>query len=343
MSYYYKYNFVSPEPIYSTVREELKSYFDTGAIDDLLFPTYLDKCLRKLGKSSYVIQEQPLYIEDFQARLPDNFIAVREAWMCAEIPNYPYQSANSLYTQAADRTTIQVSPITIAGAPCVSGNPNCQTPGCDGRCMPELVQAVYKTNGVIPRSYQQQYLLKPGNISVKKNCDVQYTDAWEFVNYAPPLREFTPGAASYDSFDIRDNKFVTNFRSGIVHLVFYVTEYDQIGNQLVPDNYRVREFVEAFIKWKMFETLSNQINDETFVQIQQKLGYYKGLHDEAFIMADIEIKKQTSWEKQRRIKNDLNRNQMYELPNASPNGDYGYSSVNGGYGYSGNSYYGGTQ
>jgi len=32
-------------------------------------------------------------------------------------------------------------------------------------------------------------------------------------------------------------------------------------------------------------------------------------------MADIEIKKQTPWEKQRRIKNDLNRFNMYELPN----------------------------
>ena len=28
MSYYYKYNFISPEPIYATVKEELKSYFD---------------------------------------------------------------------------------------------------------------------------------------------------------------------------------------------------------------------------------------------------------------------------------------------------------------------------
>ena len=27
MSYYYKYNFVSPEPVYSTVKEELKSFY----------------------------------------------------------------------------------------------------------------------------------------------------------------------------------------------------------------------------------------------------------------------------------------------------------------------------
>ena len=313
MSYYYKYNFISPEPVYSTVKEELKSYFDTGAVDDLLFPTYLDKCLKKLGRTTYVIAEQPLYIEDFQARLPDNFVAVREAWMCTAIPQYPYQSANSFYSQASSQTTIQVSPYISGTVPCT--NPQCTT-GCP-TCMPELIQAVYKTNNSVARSYQQEYLLKPGNISVRGNCDVEYTNAWQFTEYAPPLHEFTPGAAGYDSFDIRDNKFVTNFRNGIVHLIFYVTEYDAIGNQMIPDNYRIREYVEAFIKYKVFETLTNQLTDETFAQLQQKLVYYKGLSDEAFIMADIEIKKQTPWEKQRRIRNDLQRFAKYELPNRS--------------------------
>jgi hypothetical protein len=312
MSYYYKYNFVSPEPVYSLVKEELKSYFDTGAVDDLTFPTYLDKCLRKLGRTTYVIREIPLYIEDFQARLPDNFIAVREAWMCTEIPQYPYQTANSFYSQAATATTIQVSPITTD---CAIPSPCCGNVGCDGSCMPEIMQTVYKTNTQTTRSYTRDYLLKPGNISVQANCGVEYTNAWNFVPQVPAIREFTPGAASYDSFDIRDNKFVTNFRNGIVHLIFYVTEYDGIGNQMIPDNYRIREYVEAFIKYKVFELLTNQTNDETFEQLQKKLGYYKQLSEEAFIMADIEIKKQTPWEKQRRIKNDLNRFNMYELPN----------------------------
>ena len=169
MSYYYKYNFLSPEPVYSTVKEELKSYFDTGAVDDLLFPTYLDKCLRKLGRSTYVISEVILHIEDFQARLPDNFIAVREAWMATEIPQYPYQSANSFYSQAASATTIQVSPVTVGGVPCTQ--PECTT-GCPS-CMPELIQAVYKTNTQTTRSYKKEYLLKPGNISAQANCDVR--------------------------------------------------------------------------------------------------------------------------------------------------------------------------
>jgi hypothetical protein len=348
MSYYYKYNFTSPEMVYATVKEELKSYFDTGAVDDLMFPTYLDKCLRKLGRSSYVISEIALDIEDFEARLPDNFYAVREAWMCTEIPQYPYQTANSFYSQAGMETTIQVSPIISNQPPdCESGveealdaliealsqnqpstsststtrknggSCGCNNYDCNGECasFPEIIQAVYKTNHQMARSYKRSYMLKPGNISARNKCDVTYSDNWKFTATNPHLHEFTPGSAGIDSFDIRDNKFVTNFRNGIVHLVFYAYEFDGSGNQMIPDNFRIREYIEAFIKYKVFETLANQINDETFDQLQKKLGYYKQLSEEAFIMADIEIKKQDVFTKQRRIKQDLNRFNMYELPN----------------------------
>ena len=320
MSYYYKYNFVSPEPIYSLVKEELKSYFDTGAIDDLLFPTYLDKCLRKLGRATYVITEEILYVEDFQARLPDNFYAVREAWMLAEIPQYPYQTANSFYSQAASESTIQVSPLVINGTEC--NGTNCQDPNSPSfdHCMPTIVEAVYKTNNQVARSYTRQMLLMPGNISAKQHCSLEYNNLLYtsgYPNPAVPTTSTVPGSSALDTFDIRDNKFVTNFRNGTVQLLFYATEYDCQNNQLVPDNFRIREYVEAFIKYKVFEMLSNQLTDETFDQLQKKLAYYKQLSEEAFIMADIEIKKQDAYAKQRRIKNDLNRFKMYELPNRS--------------------------
>jgi len=302
MSHYYKYNFITPDVVFSVVKEELKSYFDTGAIDDLMFPTYVDKCLRKLGRTTLPIKESPLFIEDFQSRLPDNFHAVREAWMCAEVPLGSYQGANSFYSQSISAETIQISPVVINGIPCTS--PTC-VEGCP-ECMPEVVQGVYKTNYSIDRSYQQQYLLKPGNISANSNCDVTYMPAWK--NYGQ-----TPGSSRIDSFDIRDNKFVTNFRTGVVHLIFYATDFDKTGSQLVPDNHEIREYIESFIKYKVFETLTNQTNDETFNQLQQKLIYYKQQTDECYITADIEIKKQTVWQKQRGIKRERNRLQRFEL------------------------------
>jgi len=311
MSYYYKYTFVSPEPIYALVTEEFKSYMDTGAIDNLLFPSWLNKALNKLGKSSYTIAEEILYIDDFESRLPDNFYAVREAWACTEIPGYPYQTANSFYSQAASATTIQISPMVVDGQPC--NDPVCQSDACDP-CMPNLIQAIYKSNNEFARTFHKDYLLKPGNISAKQHCDVEYTSAWERV---PRVHQNTPFSSSMDSFDIRDNKFVTNFRTGIVHIIFYATNYDNVGNQMVPDDYRIKEYVEAFIKFKLVEMLTNQITDETFNQLQQKLVYYKQLYEEAFIMAAIEIKKQDVWAKQRRIKQDLNRFNMYNLPGSA--------------------------
>jgi hypothetical protein len=301
MSYYYKYQFVSPEPLFATVKEELKSYFDTGAVDDLMFPTYLDKCLRKLGKATYVIKEDVLHIEDFQARLPDNFYAVREAWLCTEIDGYPYRSANSFYSQAASQDTIQVSPVISGDKPC--NNPDCVDPNCNGaECMPLLIQAVYKTNNEVNVKYTKQYLLNPGNISTKSNCSL------DCINY---------GSSAADSFDIRDNKFTTNFRKGTVYLVFYATEYDEEnGIQLVPDNFRIREYIEAYLKYKVFETLSNQVMDETFNQLQQKMMYYKQAADEAYIMAETEIKKQDVNTKMRRLKQQLNKFSMYRMPNS---------------------------
>jgi hypothetical protein len=305
MSYYYKYKFISPEGIFAIIGEEFKAYLDTGAIDNLLFPTYVNKCLNKLGRSSYVITEDLLIIEDFEARLPDNFYAVREAWLCTTLHSTAYQTANSFYSQTLS-TTIQIAPVTIGGTPC---NSECPDDDCED-CLPEVLQAIYKTNHQMVRSYRREYLLKPGNISAKKNCDVDYVNEWEVYT----RHSNNPYSSNYDSFDIRDNKFVTNFREGAVHLVFYSTDYDETGNQLIPDNYRIKEYIEAFIKYKLFETLTNQTNDETFNQLQQKLVYYKQLSDEAFIMADIEVKKQTVYQKTNSIKRQLNRFKMYELP-----------------------------
>jgi hypothetical protein len=293
MSYYYKYDFMSPEPTYAIVKEELKSYFDTGAVDDLLFGTWTDKVLRKLGKGAYYIAETVLHIEDFQARLPDNFYAVREAWLCTQVWGTPYREASSFYSQAASEMTIQVTPVT-------TNDPYAKSCSCTGTCscMPEIIQAVYKTNNELNQSFRREYLLKPGNISAHENCSL---DCRNFGSSAP------------DSFDIRGNKFVTNFRNGSVYLVFYAKETDEKGYQLIPDNYRVREYLEAFIKYKVIEQLSNQIVDETFNQIQTKLGYYKQLSDEAYILAESEIKKQDAYAKMRAITAQRNSLNMYQL------------------------------
>ena len=93
----------------------------------------------------------------------------------------------------------------------------------------------------------------------------------------------------------------------------YAHDFDCLGSQMIPDNYRIKEFIELFIKYKMFETLSNQTNDETFNQLMQKTEMYSQKADEAYIMAQMEIQKQDAWTKVRRIKKLKNSLNKYEL------------------------------
>lgn len=285
MSYYYKYNFVSPIPTYALVKEELKSYFDAGLVDDLLFPIYTNKVLDKLGKSSYKIGQALLHVDNFQARLPEDFIAVREAWMCTPISR-SVQLPNATYTQIVQTSTRIDNPTDIFCDLCS----DCQHPA--------IVQAIYKTTNEVLYQVQRSFLLKPGNISTLKNCGVECANI---------------GVDAPDNFDIRDNKFAVSFREGVVHLVYYIQELTEEGYQLIPDNVRIKEYLESFLKYKIFEQLCNAVTDETYKQIDAKKQEYKQEQFEKQVIAEIELKKQTAHQKHQASLRTMTRNSKYEI------------------------------
>lgn len=281
MSYYYKYNFVSPEPIFGAVKEELRSYFEAGAVDDLMFSGWMNRALKKLGRATNPILETILYQEDFESKLPPDFHAVREAWLCSEIEPW-VQRPNAKY----DQVFCRITPVNECN-PCLD-------------CVPEVLRVTYKSmeSGPIPEMKMRRiYLLKPGNIETKANHDL-------------PLRNLNSSAP--DSYDIRGNKFVTNLRKGIVHLVYYSEDFDGEGYQLIPDNYWIQEYVKRYLMYKIFLQLWNQTTDETFNQIEKKMGFYKTAYEESWIMADIEIKKRTTDQVQRAIRRDAHRLDPYK-------------------------------
>lgn len=288
MSYYYKYKFISPESLFARVKEELKSYFDSKAVDDLMFPVWTEKCLKKLGRSSWKINQALLFMDSFEAKLPPDFVAVRECWLTAELLSPIFRKPGAYYTQI---TTTLNKPYD----PCNSAV------NCDP-CNPDILTVVTKTNTEVTQPIRLKYLLTPGNISCMKDC--------QFGCMNVNAQSF--GLTNKDmSFDIRDGKLVTNFRDGDVYLIYYSDQRDDSGYQLIPDNYRIQEFIEAFLKQKIFEQLYNQISDETFNQIEKKYFFYKQLADEAYILADIEVKKKTIYEKAYQIKREQHRFDPY--------------------------------
>ena len=284
---YYKYNFVSPEPIVALIREELKSYLDAGSVDDSIWSIYVDKCLRKLGRGVMQIQPYILDISNFKSRLPDNFMYVREAWLCTNVSS-SYQAPGAVYEQVDTiSTNLSLDDTYSSCGP------------CDTCLTPDVIKAVYKTTSNPVRYFQQQYLLKPGSIHTLESC----------YNGSPNKSSTSP-----DTFDIHNNQLITNFQTGTVYLLFYNKQYDEsTGYQLIPDNYRIQEYIEAFIKQKVFEQLSNQVVDESYNQIQSKTQYYKQLSDEAYILADVEMKKETIFDKHRKNLKTKNNLSQYNI------------------------------
>lgn len=297
MSTYSNYNYVSAEPLYAEIKETLKSYFDSGAIDDLMFPIWADRCIQKFRRSLFKIEETSLQISNYESALPDDFKFVRELWLCTNVKQY-VQSPNAYYYQKDCRVT----KVDDKCAPCFDENDKpvpilpCPATTCDP-CQDNYIVTHKITNHAI-LSYNFKYLLKPGNISVRSHC------ASDCSNF---------NCNSYETFDIRDCKLITNFANGYVHLTYYSDNYNAEQELQIPDNVRMQEYIRLYIMYKIFETLSHQATDESARQIDNKMMYYKQLSDEAYVIADIETKKKDIYSKIKGIVKTKNRYNQFNI------------------------------
>lgn len=285
MSYFYKQNFVSPEVIFAKVKEELRSYFESGIVDDTLFPLYVEHCLRKLGKASYPINQVLLHIDGYKSNLPEDFYAAREVWACTTYTDGT-QLPSSTYLQQMAYKMDTLTENDVYCRPCET----CK--------YPDVIEAVYKVTNAVYFQYRKQYLLTPGNIFPSCPEDLYC------ANY---------NSVSPHSYDIRDKKIATTFREGKIYMQYYSTGVDDADNQLVPDNIQTLNYIEYYIKQKMFEQVWNQTTDETYNQSQGKFQYYKAQADEAFIIATTENKKKDQYSMIRSIAKTRTRFRKFNI------------------------------
>lgn len=285
MSYYYKQEFVSVEPLFAEVKEELSSYFASGAIDDIMFPKWTEHCLKRFRKSAFKIAETVLQVRNYKACLPDDFEGVREAWACTTWNSDLYQSATSQYYQKDCRLDTVVDD---KCGPCAEGAGSCET----------NYNVVHKINGAYFFSFRRTFLLTPGNMNAKMHCGENCPNV---------------GASTPYTFDIKNGNLVTNFCDGTVHLIYYADPSIE-GDQMVPDNFWVQDYIRKFLIYKCFCKLSNIITDESFNQVMIKKKDSNQEQEVAYIIADIELKKQTTHEKMRAIRKSYEQNDKYRLP-----------------------------
>lgn len=283
MSLYYKFEFIDPSPIYSEVKEMLSSYFNSGSIDDILFPRWTEHCLRKLGKTQYPIREAIMDIDGYEACLPDDFQSVRELWACEVDYSALIKSPSACYYQEDCR----IDPVVDSCHECFGPPSECTT----------KFMVVNKVTNYSYFTFTRNVLLKPGNMSAHDCC-------------GPECKNKT--AEGPNTFTVINNKVVTNIVSGTLHLIYYAKNEGE--NQMIPKSFRVEDFIRKYLIYMCYLQMSNQVTDETFNQVQQKLIKAEQDSDIAYVMALNELRKQTLEESVRRIGYQSRRfNKKYRL------------------------------
>lgn len=280
-------NFISPEGIYAEVREELKSYFNATAVDDAMFDKWTSRAMAKFRMSSKPIKEVFLPLDNFMSVLPDDFYSVRELWACEVHFSDPVRNPSSFYY----RTDCRITPIFDKCNECFDGQDYqpCETP--------DKYKVTRKQTGHTIFEYRLNHLLRPGNVNARKFC-----------NHDSP----NISCRQEHEFDVDGCNILTTIREGGLHLIYYSTGEDEDGNILIPNNAYVQDFLMKNLKHKLFEQLSNQVTDETYNQIMNKLQMAKYERDSAYVSAEAELKRQGIWKIHDNIKKSKHRFDYYK-------------------------------
>lgn len=276
--------FISPSTYIAQVKEELKSYFATGAIDDLMFPIWISDALGEYRKSKFPIFETLLEIKNHSAELPCDFESAKTVWACHTISSNPILNPGSFYGQIDCRIT--------------PFDDKCHECFDDGECTrlnPDYAVTI-KSTGVTWYTYNLSHLLTPATYQTKDRCS---SDCDNLHTHCE------------DTFDIRGNQIFVNFREGKVHMVYYSNDFTDTGDQLVPDDQFTKNYIVNYLKFKVFESLWNTTSDESVNIIERKMAKAQSDMNDARIIAQTEMKKETRQELIERTKREKLRYNKY--------------------------------
>lgn len=259
--------YVNSEQLYAEIREELSSYFNTGAVDDIMFPIYTQYALDRLSKSSMTKRSTVVRIENGKGELPDDFNSALSVWTCKTTEASIF-SPRAVYKSYDTRLT----PVNRCDCP--------KDIPCEcNPCKPDSeYQVTFKYNEEIILKFKTKHLLRPGNVITKEKCAI------DCLNFHPTCEEL---------FELDGCNIFTTITDGILYMEYYSVASDEDGNVMIPDNIYIQQWVKAYIKFKLFEKLLNSTTDESFNQMNYKYQLAERSKNEAFVLVDTKLKKQT--------------------------------------------------
>ena len=237
---YENINFISSESIVAEVKQELKFYFEAGAISEVLIPTFIDQSLRKLKVMVLTPEDIICHFVNYKSELPCDFALLdRAALYDSNIEfNSGITTLKGYYYQSSDCT--------------FSGE--C----CNGKT----------------EYFEQIYTSAPGfKISMKLPRPIRIYHGSKALCTEECAGLYAPGP---DIIQIHDNRTLSaSFEEGCIYVRYFARPTDDDGIPKIPEILEVEEYIKSYLKFKFFEMLWHTQLDESAAQIERKFQYYK--------------------------------------------------------------------
>ena len=233
-------NFISSEPLIAEVKQELKSYFESGAISEVLVPTFIDQALRKLKVMVLTPEDAVLHFVNYKSELPCNFALL-------------------------DRATLYDSDIIFSsGMTSLKGYWYQSYEVLEG-CVDCTPKTEYFEQLMIPTPGFKITMKNPKWVRVYNGSKALCTEGCPNLNQP-----------SADIIQIYNNKTVSSsFEEGCVYVRYFSRPMDDDGIPTIPEILEVEEYVKSYMKFKFFEMLWHSQIDESAAQVERKFQYYK--------------------------------------------------------------------
>lgn len=276
--------FVPAKGVIAEVKETLRSYFNTGVIDDVLFPSWIADCNNRLGNTVYEVKQTVLTIDNYVADLPPEFKQAKEAWMSTTVGTTLYPIPSSTYI-TRDYIIDRYSEESQDRCYTCEEEPCCCLDNC------ELVrQITTKTHDAILFQYRTCFPLRAATVATQDKCCPSSINRW---------------ARCPETFEIKDCQFVTNFETGLVALTYYADPATFADDMLILDNQWVKEYIRDYLIYKCYDQLFHQVTDETFNQIARKRQDYELKAQNSYVTMETKLKlpsRQQDLDRMRRAK-----------------------------------------
>lgn len=274
--------FISSDQVVAIVKEELDSYFAAGALDDVMFPTWIKNGMKDFRVDAMPHKSVALCADNYTADLPKDFKMVDKLTSCSLVASDWVQNPSSFYYQ----TDCRITPMTDPCNECFQDMDKCR---CDGSLPPkqEKYRVTHKVTGNTLFEYYRTLTLKPASSHARASCHPQSANL---------------NCDNLDTFTIRDCKLILNFSKGYLHLDYYGDNEDEYGELLIEDNQYITDYLVSWLKYKCFEKLWNSSSDESNSQLQNKMSFYKQEAIENKVRAMDDKKKLTKYQVANMIK-----------------------------------------